>query len=84
MEGNNMPIINFFDGIKILIFSNDHLPPHFHIYYAEFKAIIEIKSLVMIKGELPTKQLNKVIEWAKLNQEDLLKTFYQLNPNLRP
>ncbi len=79
-----MPIINFFDGIKILIFSNDHLPPHFHIYYAEFKAIIEIKSLVMIKGELPTKQLNKVIEWAKLNQEDLLKTFYQLNPNLRP
>lgn len=78
-----MPIISFFDGIKILLFSNDHLPPHFHVYYAEYKALIEIDSLEIIRGELPNKQFSKVVEWAKLNKENLLETFYQLNPSLR-
>jgi Domain of unknown function (DUF4160) len=78
-----MPIFNFFDGIKILLFANDHLPPHFHIYYAEYKAMMEIESLNIIRGELPTKQLNKVVEWAKPNQKNLLETFFQLNPSLR-
>jgi hypothetical protein len=36
-----------------------------------------------MRGSLPTKQLNKVIEWASLNKENLLETFYQLNPSLR-
>ena len=78
-----MPIISFFDGVKILLFSNDHLPPHFHVYYAEYKALIGINSLQIIRGNLPTKQLNRVVEWAELNQENLLETFYQLNPSLR-
>ena len=50
-----MPIINFFDGIKVLLFSNDHLPPHFHVYFAEYKAMIEIESLDIIRGNLPPK-----------------------------
>lgn len=78
-----MPIISFFDGIKILLFSNDHLPPHFHVYYAEYKALIVIDSLQIMRGDLPIKQLNKVVEWAGLNKENLLETFYQLNPSLR-
>lgn len=78
-----MPIISFFDGIKILLFSNDHLPLHFHVYYAEYKALIAIDSLQIMRGDLPTKQLNKVVEWAGLNKENLLETFYQLNPSLR-
>jgi Domain of unknown function (DUF4160) len=78
-----MPIICFFDGIKILLFSNDHLPPHFHVYYAEYKALIEIDSLQIMRGSLPIKQLNKVVEWAGLNKGNLLETFYQLNPSLR-
>ena len=78
-----MPIISFFDGIKVLLFSNDHLPPHFHVYFAEYKAMIEIESLDIIRGNLPPKQYNKAVDWAKLNQENLLETFYQLNPSLR-
>ncbi|MFN3488774.1 MAG: DUF4160 domain-containing protein [Emticicia sp.] len=78
-----MPIISFFDGIKVLLFSNNHLPPHFHVYYAEYKALIAIDSLQIMRGDLPTKQLNKVVEWAGLNKENLLETFYQLNPSLR-
>jgi Domain of unknown function (DUF4160) len=74
-----MPVIELFDGIKILLFANDHNPPHFHVYYASDKAMIEISTLKIIRGDLPNKQYNKVVEWAILRQEELL----ELNPQLR-
>ena len=78
-----MPVIELFEGIKILIFSNDHNPPHFHVYYANYKAMIEISSLKLIKGDLPNKQYQKVAEWASLRQKELLDYFETLNPQLR-
>ncbi|MFA5921438.1 MAG: DUF4160 domain-containing protein [Methylococcaceae bacterium] len=35
------------------MFFDDHAPPHFHAEYAEFKATIDIKKLVVIEGQLP-------------------------------
>lgn len=35
-----MPTISIFYGIKILMFFDEHNPPHFHAQYAEFHAII--------------------------------------------
>jgi hypothetical protein len=78
-----MPVIELFEGIKILIFSNDHNPPHFHVYYANYKAMIEISSLKIIKGDLPNKQYHRVVEWASLRQKELLDYFETLNPQLR-
>ena len=78
-----MPVIELFEGIKILIFSNDHNPPHFHVYYANYKAMIEISSLKIIRGDLPNKQYQKVVEWASSRQKELLDYFETLNPQLR-
>ena len=78
-----MPVIELFEGIKILMFANDHNPPHFHVYYASFKAMIEISSLQIIRGGLPNKQYHKVVEWAELRQQELLEDFINLNPQLR-
>lgn len=78
-----MPLIELFDGIKILLFANDHNPPHFHVYYANYKAMIEISSLEIMRGNLPNKQHHKVVEWAESRQEELLADFVKLNPQLR-
>jgi hypothetical protein len=48
-----MPTIETIDGIKILLYSNDHVPPHFYVWYGEYRAIIDIQILKIIKGELP-------------------------------
>ena len=78
-----MPLIELFDGIKILLFANDNNPPHFHVYYANYKAMIEISSLEIMRGNLPNKQYHKVVEWAESRQEELLADFVKLNPQLR-
>lgn len=67
-----MPTISAFYGIIIQMFFRDHAPPHFHVKYAEHKAIIAIQSLELIEGHLPRRALNLVLDWTELHQAELL------------
>lgn len=67
-----MPEISRFFGISIKMFFGDHPPPHFHAEYGEYKAVIDIHTLVNIGGYLPPRVLGMVIEWASLHREELL------------
>lgn len=68
-----MPTISAFYGLLIQMFFRDHAPPHFHVKYGEFKAIIDIRSLQSIEGVLPRRALNLVLDWAELHQTELLE-----------
>jgi len=39
-----MPFLSAFFGIVVRIIHKDHNPPHLHVLYAEFEAIVEIDS----------------------------------------
>lgn len=80
-----MPVFDLFDGIVISVFSRDHLPPHCHAQHAEHEALIDIRTLSVITGWLPSKTLRKVIRYMEVteHQQDLLETFYQLNPQIK-
>ncbi len=50
-----MPTISAFYGILIQMFWKDHAPPpHFHALYAEYEAVVDIRTLEVIDGGLPT------------------------------
>lgn len=68
-----MPEISRFLGISILMFFNEHYPPHFHAWYAEYKASISIENLGIIEGKLPSKVYSLIAEWAMDHKEELLK-----------
>ena len=68
-----MPEISRFLGIIIAMFYRDHNPPHFHVRYNEYKAIISINDLAMLDGKLPPKVLGLVIEWASIHKIELLE-----------
>ncbi len=67
-----MPTISSFYGISIRMFFNDHVPPHFHVEYAEFKATIDILDLTISSGKLPRRAQELVLDWAELHQNELL------------
>ena len=50
-----MPEICRFYGIIIRMFYNDHNPPHFHVIYQEFEALMSITTLEILEGELPNR-----------------------------
>ena len=57
-----MPTIRCFFGIATAINYGDHFPPHFHVRYAEHKAVVAIDSLYVLEGSLPARVLGLVIE----------------------
>ncbi|HKI02449.1 MAG TPA: DUF4160 domain-containing protein [Thermoanaerobaculia bacterium] len=67
-----MPEISRFFGIIVLMYYNDHPPPHFHIRYGEQKAILGIESLTLLHGKLTPRVLGLVVEWASSHQEELM------------
>ncbi|MBW4554097.1 MAG: DUF4160 domain-containing protein [Aphanocapsa sp. GSE-SYN-MK-11-07L] len=66
-----MPEISRFYGIIVTMYYNDHAPPHFHVRYGQQKAIIAIESLGLLEGELRSRALGLVVEWASQHQEEL-------------
>ncbi|GAB4488853.1 MAG: DUF4160 domain-containing protein [Saprospiraceae bacterium] len=70
-----MPQISRFFGIIISMYFNDHNPPHFHAQYGEDECLIEIGTLAVIEGKIPSRALGMVIEWATLHKEELLENW---------
>jgi len=73
-----MPTFFTIDGIRICLYFSDHNPPHFHAFYSEYEVLIEIKTLEVLKGDFPKKQLKKVEKFAKKNQKILMEIWNEL------
>lgn len=63
-----MPTIAVVDGVKIQMFFNDHIPPHFHATLAGHEALIAISTLAVIRGSLPPAKLRAILSWAREHQ----------------
>ncbi|MCD8312770.1 MAG: DUF4160 domain-containing protein [Bacteroidales bacterium] len=67
-----MPEISRFYGIVIMMFYDDHNPPHFHIRYNEYRAVMDIETGT-VSGNLPRRVLNMVYEWLDLHKDELMQ-----------
>jgi len=63
-----VPEICRFYGIIIRMYYDDHNPPHFHAEYGEQEAQINIQTLAIINGDLSSRTLGLVIEWASMHR----------------
>jgi hypothetical protein len=66
-----VPRLSTFYGIVIWMYRPDHPPPHFHAQYGEHVAQIDLSTLRVLKGSLPTRALRLVREWARLHEDAL-------------
>ena len=78
-----MPEICRFFGLIITMYGDDHNPPHFHVQYNEYRAIIEIESGEILQGSLPSKQLKYVQVWSDIHKEELMNNFINLNSEIK-
>ena len=68
-----MPTISAFYGLIIQMYFREHAPPHFHVKYGDYKAVVDIRRLQLTDGQLPRRAANLVLDWAELHQQELLK-----------
>jgi hypothetical protein len=79
-----MPTISRFYGILIQMYFADHPPPHFHALYAEFEALIAIRTFEVIQGDLPPRALTLVLEWASQHRNELIRDWELCVQNQMP
>lgn len=82
-----MPEISRFYGIAIRMYliDREHPPPHIHIKYGEYEAVMELTNLNIIEGSIPKRCRQLVREWAELHQDELItmwktQNFYSIKP----
>lgn len=67
-----MPRISAFYGIVVVMFHNDHEPPHFHARYAERRMSVLIATGEPLAGQLPPRAMRLVREWTELHRQELV------------
>jgi hypothetical protein len=77
-----MPEISRFYGIVIRMNINDHPPPHFHAYYGEQEALVDIRNGAIHRGSLPPRALRLVNEWFALHQAELQENWNRAEAEL--
>ena len=73
-----MPEISRFYGIVIYMYIADHNPPHFHIWYDDYKATMTITDGI-VTGSLPLRAIKMVYEWLDLHKEELMENWERLS-----
>ena len=74
-----MPEISRFYGIIIYMYIDDHNPPHFHVWYENYKAIITIQDGI-VTGSLPRRALKLVYE----HKDELMSNWERLTNSEKP
>lgn len=68
----------------IRVYANDHMPPHFHVVTPDTEALVEIATLVVLKGALPTGWVGRdVAAWSAANKQDIIAEWNRTNPRFQ-
>lgn len=66
-----MPTLSIFFGIIVRMWHDDHPPPHIHVEYQGFEALVNIATGEVSTGELPRKVASIVKDWCLVHQAEL-------------
>jgi hypothetical protein len=75
-----MPIIVRLRYCVIRMYFRDHNPPHFHVDTPEAKAVVAIRTLEVIDGEVDRRALREATDWAEANYDRLWEAWREHNP----
>lgn len=67
-----MPRIAYFLGIAVDMYYRDHAPPHVHVLYQGYEALLAIEDARVLRGKLPPTAMLVVRRWMILRRAALL------------
>ena len=72
-----MPEISRFYGIIIKMYFNEHNPPHFHIEYQDYEAVMNIETGEVV-GKISRRALSLVYDWLDQHRDELLENWKRI------
>ncbi len=68
----NMPTIATVSGAKVLIFYNDHAPPHVHLSKGDMDIVVDINAPSLPPWAFSRAERRAILDWMKTRKADLL------------
>jgi hypothetical protein len=67
-----MPTISVFFGFVVQMYWRDHPPPHVHVFYQGFEALVAIETGEVIRGALPVAARRIAVGWVRDREMELM------------
>ena len=74
--------LHFIGNIAFRVYGNDHRPAHFHVVAPDYKAMVSIETLAVIRGIIPARDRGVVMGWAGEHRAEITAAWNLLNPDL--
>jgi hypothetical protein len=74
-----MPQIVRLSNCTVYIYSDDHMPPHFHVLGPNCAVQINLETLAVTAGKGRRGDIAEALEWARSNREILCNAWRTLN-----
>lgn len=72
-----MPTIARFPAFRVMMFPNDHNPPHVHLIGNEVEAVVQISTGTVLQGD--ARRCREGVTWIVENRDMLLRRWRELN-----
>ena len=73
-----MPTVKNFGSYRIMLFAEDHNPPHVHVVGRDFQAKVRIREGTVMIGTIPSRHRRQALTWIDENRDHLLTTWNRL------
>jgi hypothetical protein len=67
-----LPKVAEINNISLYLYPDDHNPPHIHCYKGEQSAVIDLRTGIVIVGDMKSSDLKEVKKWVTDNREELI------------
>jgi len=75
-----MPKVFDADGLRVIIWPNDHRPPHVHVFSAEGEAMIDIESLEVVSiYRMRSRDVLRAVRIVDAHQESFRKEWRRIH-----
>lgn len=75
-----MPILQRFDNARVLMYLDDHPPPHIHIKLKDGRDCTVDLDDFAIKGGVAEREIRDALAWIKTNRDFLFNEWRRSNP----
>lgn len=79
-----MPTIAIVSGVRLVLYLNDHLPPHIHALFGDYSAMLSIATGDVLQGKLPKAKLKAVQAFLDRHREQVAYYWEELREGRSP
>jgi hypothetical protein len=74
-----VPKVAILANCSVHVYADDHPPPHFHVPGPDVNAVVDLRTLAVVRGRVNRSDIAEAIAWAREHLDVIEATWRKLN-----